>query len=248
MKTYHCVVIDDDAYAIKRIVVYIAQTPWLVLIGQYRDPQLAITELKGIENLDIVFLDVNMPGITGMELAPLIRNKTKKLVFVTAHTKYAYEAFKANADDYLLKPYTLIQFLSCLDKLFPTQSRSKLIDPQKADDFFFVRSREETPRLVRINFSEIIMVESKKNYILIYTTKTQVLTYMSLQEISRILCLDLGFIQLQRSYIVKMDQIVSIEGNCVRLLNGANIIVGELYRKTFGEFVERKFLRAGKIG
>ncbi len=244
---YRCVVIDDESHAIEGIKKYIDNVPELKLVASYTDPLIALKEIGEIGPIDLVFLDVDMPKITGIELAKEIRGLTKKLVFTTAHTKYAYDAFKADADDYLLKPYSLGQFLICINKLFQKQEPQKTEEkPKEKADFFFVKSREESPKLVKISYSDILMVESKRNYILIYTKNKQVLTYMSLTEISSILQEHSDFIQLQRGFIIKKDAIESVDGHSVKMVNGIELIVGEHYRKEFATFIADKWLRTGK--
>lgn len=244
---YSCVVIDDETHAIEGIKKYISNVSELNLIATYTDPLVALKEIGGLEKIDVIFLDVDMPKITGIELAKEIRSLTHKLVFTTAHTKYAYDAFKADADDYLLKPYSLGQFLICINKLFPKTDLPKVEEKPKAkDDFFFVKSREESPKLVKINYSDILMVESKRNYVLIYTKHKQVLTYMSLTEIVSILHQHSDFIQLQRGFVVKKEAIESVDGHSVKIINGIELIVGENYRKDFGVFITEKWLRTGK--
>ncbi len=246
MKKFSCVIIDDEEYALERLSGYIARLPELELLAAFSDPLLALSELRSMEVLDVVFLDIDMPELNGLELALAIRERTGKLVFVTAHAKYAYSAFQLKADDYLLKPYSLVQFLACVDKLFQGFSVDKPNVPTIQDDFFFVRSREQSPKLVKIGFKEILMVESQRNYILIHTSSRQVLTYMSLIEIAGILAQQRGFIQIQRGFIIRADKIEYIEGNCVQLLSGRKIIVGKQYRDLFFEFVSERVLKAGK--
>ncbi len=245
---YSCVVIDDETHAIEGIKKYIDNVPELKLVASYTDPLVALTEIGALGQIDVIFLDVDMPKITGIELAKEIRSMTHKLVFTTAHTKYAYDAFKADADDYLLKPYSLGQFLICINKLFPkTEQRQKVEEKTKnKDDFFFVKSREESPKLVKINYADILMVESKRNYVLIYTKHKQVLTYMSLTEIVNSLHEHSDFIQLQRGFVVKKEAIESVDGHSVKIINGVELIVGENYRKDFGVFITEKWLRTGK--
>lgn len=245
---YRCVVIDDEAHAIDGIKKYIDNVPELKLVATYTDPLLALKEIGGLGAIDLIFLDVDMPKITGIELAKEIRGRTKKLVFTTAHTKYAYDAFKADADDYLLKPYSLGQFLICINKLFPKHEQHTIeAKPKEAKaDFFFVKSREESPKLVKISYSDILMVESKRNYVLIYTKHKQVLTYMSLTEIANILQEHSDFIQLQRGFIIKKEAIESVDGHSVKIINGIELIVGDNYRKEFAVFIAENWLRTGK--
>ena len=239
-----CIIIDDEEHAIEGLKAYISTLPELSIIQTYLDPLLALKEILRMECVDLIFLDVDMPKINGIELAGEIRNKTKKLVFTTGHTKYAYEAFEANADAYLLKPYSLGKFVIAMHKLFPENTRSEPENDAKA--YFFVKSKEDDLRMVKINYDDIIVVEGQQNYIMIHTKTKKVLTYMSLSEITGILTSYGGFMQLHRSFVANMAQIEHIDGAMVKMNNGMRIGVGEYYRKNFNDFLAEHLIKAGK--
>lgn len=246
---YKCIIIDDEADTIAGLETYINALPELILLKSYTDPLLALKEVSRNEAVDLIFLDVDMPKLTGIELAQVIRSKTSKLVFTTAHDKYAYEAFEANADAYLLKPYTLGKFVITINKLFREQQpiiAQSNATPAVAKNFFFVKSKEDDLRILKIKFADVIAVESKQNYVMIYTQSKNVLTYMSLTEIAKILLAIPGFMQLHRSYIINQDHIENIDGSYVKMLNGTRITVGDLYRKAFNAFVAERLIKAGK--
>lgn len=246
---YRCIIIDDEADTIAGLKAYINDLTELELIKSYIDPLVALKEICQNQPVDIIFLDIDMPKLTGIELAKEIRSKTNKLVFTTAHTKYAYEAFEANADAYLLKPYTLGKFVITINKLFPERLpiAEQLIDRfTVTKDFFFVKSKEDDLRIVKIKFADVVAVESKQNYVMIYTQAKNVLTYMSLTEIFKILIAIPGFMRLHRSYIINQDHIETIDGNLVKMRNGIRITVGDNYRKAFNAFVAERLIKAGK--
>jgi DNA-binding LytR/AlgR family response regulator len=239
---YKCIIIDDEQHAIEGLKRYIDSTPELSLISSYTDPLEALKSIKILDSVDLIFLDVDMPKINGIELSKEIRNKTTKLVFTTAHTKYAYEAFEI-ADAYLLKPYSLGKFVITIDKLFPQKILPSITTK---GDFFFVKSKEDDLRIVKINYTDIIAIESKQNYILIHTFSKNVLTYISLTEIARLLEGIPEFVQLHRSFIVRQDKIETINGNLIKMANGLQITVGEAYRKKFNGFIIERLIKAGK--
>lgn len=220
---YTCIIIDDEPHAIEGLERYITALPDFEVAKSYTDPLLALKEITNGPDVDLVFLDVDMPLISGIELAKEIRMKTDKLVFTTGHTAHAYEAFEAQASAYLLKPYSLGKFVITIQKLFPDQGESERFSPmvadQKADDFFFIKSKSEKVRLVKIRFDDVISIESKLNYILITTLKDKYLTYMSLTEMSNTLLSYPQFIQPHRSYLVNHNHIQSIEGNMIKMIN-----------------------------
>lgn len=246
---YKCVIIDDEQHAIDGLKSYLETVPELILINSYLDPLIALKNILISEPVDIIFLDVDMPRINGIELANEIRSKTKKLVFTTGHTKYAYEAFEANADAYLLKPYSLGKFIIAINKLFPESiSPAPVIIPaNQPNDFFFVKSKEDDLKIVKIRYDEIIMVEGQQNYVMIHTLSKKVLTYMSLNELNKMLAAFSDFMQLHRSFIVNLNQIETIDGSYVKLKNGTRLTVGDNFKKSFNDFVaERLVIKAGK--
>ena len=246
---YNCIIIDDEPHAIEGLERYIASIPELTLQASYTDPLRALKEINSLDPVDLILLDVDMPKISGIELSKEIRSKTAKLVFTTAHTKYAYEAFEANADAYLLKPYSLGKFVITINKLFPERPapiKAEVETKIERSDFFFVKSREDHLKIVKIKYDEVVAIESKQNYVVIHALEKKILTYMSLTEIAKILLAYPEFIQLHRSYIVNQDHIESIDGNLVKMINGIQISVGDFYRKEFNAFVKDKLIKARK--
>jgi len=237
MTPYDCIIIDDDVYAINGLKKFIDLMPNVTVRKSFTDPLVALLELEGSEPIDLLFMDIDMPHITGLELSKTLRQKTKKLIFTTAYTQYGYEAFEVNADAYLLKPYGFNKFASTIAKLFPGRLQS-------GNEYFFVKDKEQQQRLVRINYQDVIAVESKQNYVMIYTARQNVLTYMSLTEISGILSELPVFVKYHRSFIINSEQISSIAGNTLKMTNGLQVTVGESYRKEFFEFLEGKVLKA----
>lgn len=241
---YKCIIIDDEPHAIAGLKGYISQTPTLCLLASYTDPLVALNEIQLLEGIDIIFVDVDMPKINGLELAKEIRYKTKKLIFTTAHTKYAFEAFQVKADAYLLKPYSLGKFIITINDLFP--HTAQMPDPLVKNDFFFVKSKDDEQKILKVKYSDVIAVESKLNYIMIYTSKKNILTYMQLAEIAKILTPMSNFMQLHRSYVINNDHIEMIDGNLIKMVNQLKFTVGESYRAGFHEFLSKSLIKMGK--
>jgi DNA-binding LytR/AlgR family response regulator len=244
----NCIIIDDEPHAIEGLKKYISKMPELLLLNAYTDPVLALEKLLDDDPVDLVFLDIDMPEISGIELAQAIRHKTKKLVFTTAHTKYGFEAFEVNADDYLLKPYSFAKFTLTLRKLFPKveiedyKSTSNL----STEGFFFIKSKGENQKLIKVKIENIVAVESQQNYIQIHTQDKTILTYMSLTEVSNKLTEQSGFLKFHRSFILNISYIESIEGNTIQMTNGKKITVGDFYRKDFTNFIRNKSVKSKK--
>ncbi|MDQ7948946.1 MAG: LytTR family DNA-binding domain-containing protein [Pedobacter sp.] len=233
---FKCIIIDDDQHAISSLEKYIEAYPVLELVGSYTDPLLALNTISRSEPVDLILLDIDMPKINGLELSREIRNKTDKLVFTTSHVKYGYEAFKVNADDYLLKPFTQGEFMIAMSKIFADKNDSK-------QEFFFVKNKEDNHKMVNIKFKDVVAVESKLNYVLIHTTTKQVLTYMSLNEISKMLSRHTDFVQFHRSFIISHPHIDYFDGKGIRMDNGLELTVGQYYRKSYNDFIAKHLIR-----
>jgi len=242
---FNCIIIDDEAHAIEGLKRYIEKTPKLKVLKTYTDPVTALSEIRRLDNIDIIFMDVDMPEISGIDLSREIRNRTKKLVFCTAHTKYGYEAFEVKADAYLLKPYTLAKFISTIDDILAVgESLKEEKEAGETEDYFFVKSKEDNLKLIKVFYNDIIAVESKLNYVMIHTTKKALLTYMSLSEISGKFRDLKGFVQFQRSFIIAEKHIDSIAGNTIYMNGDLQLTVGDYYKKDFNEFLNSKLLKA----
>lgn len=242
---YECVIIDDEPHAVEALKRYISKTEKLALVNFFTDPVVALQYLSNSDPVDLILLDIDMPEISGIELAKMIRRKTSKLVFTTAHTKYAFQAFEVKADDYLLKPYSLAKFMSTIEFLFPSVQKEQSHDEIHLEnmDFVFIKSKDDNSKLIKIRYDEIVVIESKLNYILVQTKELDILTYMSLTEISNKLTKEMGFIQLHRSFILNTEHIKTIEGNTISMDNGKKLSIGDYYRKDFNDFINTKLLK-----
>ncbi|MES2274988.1 MAG: LytTR family DNA-binding domain-containing protein [Bacteroidota bacterium] len=238
-----CIIIDDEPYAIEGLKAYINSIQNLSILKTYTDPLEALIDLVNSDMVDLILLDIDMPKITGIELSKEIRQKTRKLVFTTSYTQYGYLAFEAEADAYLLKPYTLTKFASTISKLFPPNEKHIVVE-KVIDNYFFVKNKDEHLKIVKIKYDDVIAVESKQNYVMIHTVSKKVLTYMSLTEISKIFTRFNNFEQFQRSFIISKEHIDNIDGNTINMVNGIQITVGEYYRKDFTTFLSEKLIKA----
>ena len=249
-KIFKCVIVDDESHAIVGLSSYIKRVPYLCLIGTYQDPLSALMDIKKMDFIDLLLLDVDMPEISGIELASIVRSKVGKLVLTTAHTKYGYEGFQIRADDYLLKPYSLASFIEIMDRMFNSgygnNSMIALPHPntQGNEDFFFIKSKDDDLKLMKVRYRDVILAESKLNYVQLHIFSGKaILTYMSLTEMSRYLNITNGFIQFQRSFILNKSRIEHIDGNTVTMDNGKQVTVGDYYKRDFSEFVSTYLIK-----
>lgn len=243
---YKCIIVDDEPHAIEGLKRYISNIPELEILTTFTDPVKALIEITSGPMVDLILLDVDMPGVSGIEIAKEVRSKTHKLIFTTAHSKYGYDAYESGVDAFLLKPYSMGKFTVTFNKLFP-----KKIEPGQENgksDFFFIKSKEDNLKLIKVKFKEVIAVESKLNYVQVHTLNSSIITYMPLYEFSKILMQYQGFMQFQRSFIIAQEYIEHIDGNTVKMVNGIKITVGDYYKKSFHDFVDEKLIRAGRKG
>ena len=243
MNINKCIIIDDEPYAIEGLKNYIGSIPNLNVIKTYTDPVQALIDLAASEMVDLILLDIDMPKITGIELSREIRQKTRKLVFTTSYTQYGYQAFEVEADAYLLKPYTLSKFAATISKLFPKDEKFGPVG-NAIDDYFFVKNKDDNLKIVKIRYDEVIAIESRQNYVLIHTPTKEILTYMSLTEISKLFKPLKKFEQFQRSFIICKNHIDLIDGNTIKMVNGLQITVGDYYKKEFTAFLSEKLIKA----
>ena len=228
-KKLRCLVVDDEPLAATLISSYVNQTPFLELAAQVDSAAWAIGELsKG--NIDIVYSDIRMPGLSGLELARLVPSTTA-IVFTTAYADYAIEGYKVDALDYLLKPVSYAEFLRASTKAmqrFTDIRQQNTVATSK--DFITVKSEYRT---IRIPIDEIDYIEGLKDYVKIYVhdSSTPVLTLMSMKALEETLPTD-RFMRVHRSFIVRLGAVRIIERNTI-IMRGNCIPVSESYRKAF---------------
>ena len=221
-----CIAVDDEPLALEQMVRYIEKTPFLELLGTFPS---ALKAMEGdlLEQSQLIFLDINMPDLSGMEFSKHI-SKDKKVIFTTAYEQYALEGFKVNALDYLLKPFDYDEFLTASLK---ANSYFKLVSkPDSSDDFMFVKSEYQS---IRINYDDILYIESMKDYIKIFLNSQPkpVLTLMTIKSMEEKLPKE-NFMRIHRSFIVHLSEVKGVDGNTIIIKNQA-VPVGDSYRKIF---------------
>lgn len=241
-----CIVIDDESHAVDGIKSYINTIKNLELLEVYTDPLQALTEIGTGPDVDIIFMDVDMPMISGIELSKAVRHKTSKLIFTTSHSKYAYEAFEINASAYLLKPYTFARFAETINRLFPQIITSSQINIQKEEDHFFIRNKNDNNSLIKVRYSAIIAVESLQNYVRIYTSDETIVSYIGLSEIKDILKEHPNFVQAHRSFIISKNHIEKVEGNSLKMANNLIVNLGNNYRDEVLSYIKDKTIKTGR--
>lgn len=234
----HCLIIDDEPLALDVIERYVKQTSFLQLHSRCASGTEALRILES-EHIDLIFLDIQMPDITGVQLSRMI-SKDIKIIFTTAYPDFALEGFKVNAVDYLLKPISYEEFYKAALKAQDLQRLQQGLVPEKGEDFFFVRSEY---RQVKIEVKDIVLIEGLKDYVKIHlkSSPKAVLTILSLKSLDERLPTD-QFMRIHRSFIVALDQIDTIEKGQV-IIRNTRITVADQYKERFNEFVQGRSIR-----
>ena len=224
-----CIIIDDEPNAVDLLEILIRQTSSWDLKAKCYDAIEAMTFLK-TQSVDFIFLDINMPQLSGMELASLLPSDTR-IVFTTAYSEYAADSYSFNTIDYLLKPVTLKRFLSAMQKIethfLPVQPSVAVAATQNNNEYFFVRSGKT---LHKILLSDILYFEGEREYIRLVSSETQILIYRRLKEVQE--QLDLPFLRIHNSYIVNTERLDKIQDNHV-FMAGKQIPISEKFRNKF---------------
>jgi two-component system, LytTR family, response regulator len=236
----NCIAIDDEPLALELLEDNIAQVPYLNLVGKCSNAIDALKLLKEI-NIDLVFLDIQMPGLTGLQF---IQSLTVKPMFilVTAYEKFALEGFNLNVVDYLLKPVSLERFIRACNKaqeLFELKKGNIIPgERDKGDDYFFINVDYS---LVKVMYNNIIWIEGLKDYIKIYLKDSAkpIIARLSLKSLEDELPPS-TFLRIHKSYIVSKNFITSVKKSSVLLDNKTELPVGENYKDRIDDLVGRR--------
>ncbi|AXY72562.1 DNA-binding response regulator [Paraflavitalea soli] len=237
----NCIIIDDEPLAREAIEMLIAQINDLDLIGSFSSPE-TVTDFMAGNTVDLIFLDIQMPGFNGIEFARTIPKETF-VIFTTAYAQFATDSYEVDAIDYLIKPIRSERFQKAVEKantyskLFKADYANNNIE-QVADDFFFVKADR---RIFKVYFNNILFIQGLKDYVVMHSENQKVMTAMNIKNIYDQLPKDM-FVRVSKSYIINVKHIGSVDNNTVYI--GANEIpIGNIYRDFFfREFVTRKIV------
>jgi two-component system response regulator LytT len=233
------IAIDDEPLALQLVTGYIEKTPGLKLAGKFDNPLDAV-EFMAREKVDLVFVDIQMPDLSGIEFTrSMVRGP--RVIFTTAYEKYALEGFRLDVVDYLLKPFSYEEFFRAVRKV---QNLIKLegtaLNQVEANaEFLFLKSDY---KIKRINFNDILYIEGLKDYVKVYTANEPrpVLSLTSLKTLETKLP-ENRFMRVHRSFIVNLDKIATIERSRI-VFGKAYIPVSDQYKDKFQEYLNKNFL------
>lgn len=239
MKQLRCILVDDEPLPLELLAAYAEKCPLLQLVGAFNNPLEALAVI-GQQNIDLVFLDIQMPEITGVQFIQLIPEKCK-VIFTTAYSNFALQGYELEVVDYLLKPITFERFLKAVKKaealFISVPIQQEIIAPINTEQALFVKSDH---RIVKIFPSQILFIEGLKEYIAIHTTECKIITLQNLKKMEEVLP-EKQFFRVHKSFIVAVSKIDFIERS--RVFIGEKIIpIGDTYRETFLAHINYKEL------
>lgn len=204
-----CVLVDDEPMAREILASYIDKVPNLDLISSFENATDALVFMQESQ-VDLYFLDINMPEITGLSLAKIINDKAK-IIFTTAYRDYAVDGFNLNVIDYLLKPFAFDRFLQAIEKVDDSKTS------KSETDFMFVRANR---KMVKVDFNDILFIESLSDYVKIITSKNVLVTRETISNLEEKLN-DKNFLRIHRSYIVSINKLTSYTNEFAEIENKA---------------------------
>lgn len=223
-----CFLIDDEPLALDLLKDYVTKIDFLEYVGSTTDA-ISAFEILREEQVDLLFLDIQMPDIDGIQFMKILQNKCK-VILTTAYDQYALEGYKHSVIDYLMKPISFNTF-------YESAIRAQMHFPESLaieNDFFFVKT---DGKLVMVQSNDLLHIEGLKDYILIHLVAEKLVVLENLKDIEAKLS-HKNFMRIHKSYIVRLDRINSIEGNRV-FVEGKEIPIGETYKKSFFNWVAK---------
>jgi len=247
----NCIAVDDEPLALGLVSSFIEQTPFLNLIGKFSS---AVEALKAIhqQKIDVIFLDIQMPDLNGIELARVLdnsKNNKPRIIFTTAYNQFALEGYRVDALDYLLKPFNYEEFLHAANKALaycellqksavttPSVAAVQPVEDDIENEFLFLKVEYQ---LVRIALSDILYIEGLKDYVKVWLKSAEkpILSLTSLKSLEEKLPAK-RFMRVHRSFIVSLDKINSITRNALQI-GKVNITVGDQYKEAFSTFLSK---------
>jgi len=233
----NCVIVEDEPLARNLMVDYVSKVPSLHLVEACASP-LAVMDVLRNNAVDLLFLDVQMPELTGISLLKALK-KRPLVILTTAYSEYALEGYELDVADYLLKPITFERFLRAVEKATERLEKNSVANPDKpvlenTQPFVFVK---DGTKLVKVNLEDILYVEGLKDYVTIHTPTQKIVSLQRLKVLEDQLPAE-KFIRVHNSFIVALKAIDIIHKGDVQIGN-VMIPIGETYKKTFRDFIER---------
>ncbi len=233
-----CIIIDDEPLAREGMKLNINEINFLKLIGEFEDAIKANDFIKN-NNVDLMFLDIQMPGISGIDFLKSIKNAPLTII-TTAYPQFALEGYDLDIVDYLVKPIRIERFIKAVNKaqeIFEYKNQKE--SDTKKIDYVYIKSNR---KYIKLNFSDIIYIEGLKDYVIIYIKDTKYITAMNIKTINNQLPQDM-FFRISKSYIININNISEIDNDFVIAKNGKEIPIGRTYKEDFLNYVNKHLIK-----
>jgi len=234
MVKIECLIVDDEPNACGLLREYIERIPFLSHKESCFDAKEALKFLQS-DTADLIFLDINMPGMTGMDMMQLLP-ANQSVILTTAYSEYALESYQYHVIDYLLKPISFRRFMMAANKAKEIKTGSAITESGRQGKYMFVKSDK---KILRLNFEDVLYMEAAKEYISIYTEGQKILLYRRMKEVEK--KLPAHFKRIHNSYIINCDHIGRIEGNMVQI-GTEHIPIGISFKDDFVRYIQEKAL------
>lgn len=235
-----CIAIDDEPLALKQMVSYIDKCGFLQLVTACDNAIVAFEMLK-TENVDLIFVDINMPGLNGIDFVKKLQSRVL-VIFTTAYSQYAVESYKVDAVDYLLKPIDYDSFLRAASKAnewFTLMQQTPAHEFKANNNFLFLKSEY---KIIRINIADIKYIEGMREYVRIhFDNRKPVMSLLSMKSIEQQLA-NKQFMRVHRSYIVNLNKVTIIERNRIIFDPDVYIPISDQYKESFQKYIDSNFL------
>jgi two-component system LytT family response regulator len=230
MDRYSCIIIEDEPLALERTKSFVLKVPFLNLCGTFDNALDGLSHLKA-NKVDLLFLDINMDELSGIELLESSKIESQ-VIITTAYQEYAIKGYELNVTDYLLKPFTFDRFLKAVNKAQENRIQP-IINSQQ--DFIFVKTEN---RLEKVNLSEILFIEGMRDYRRIHTVNKRIMTLQNFSELEQIIPSNL-VCRVHKSYMVGINKIESIERMRIKIANQI-IPISETYKELFFQLINNR--------
>jgi len=228
-----CIIIEDEKAAQEILISFISRVEWLELLGTFDDAMSALEFIKK-NDPDLIFLDIQIPGVSGIDFLKIVK-RAPQIIITSAYSQYALEAFELDVRDYLMKPFSFERFLKAANKISPKPEPSQIYQishpTESPNSFAFFNVSK---KMVKVQFSDILFVESMREYVSINTGKEKVITKMGIGEMEKLL--GAGYIRIHRSFIVNIKKVTAFTAEEM-FIDKLSLPIGPNYKR----FIEIAF-------
>lgn len=234
-----CIIIEDEPVARKVLQEFIEEIDYLELKGYAENPIKAMPLLDG-RDIDIIFLDINMPKINGIDFLKSYKTNAR-IIITTAYPIYAVEAYGLDVLDYLVKPVSFERFLKACNKVKELSELKSTTSPNtgKSNDHFFIKCENQ---IEKVFYNDLLYAEAMMNYVMLYTTAKKLMVYITMKGLEEQLPFE-NFVKVHKSFIVNIEKIKSIEGNILHVGNEKIAISQNLREKVINQIIQDKMIR-----